>query len=244
MENRFDRIEAYLLGELKGAELETFAEEMKADPKLRMAVVSHYQAIRSVRVGALKGELEKIHKRLEAQGVLRKRSYQGFYFAAAAAMIAFLVAAYLGAFTNKPQYLLAYEEMHVVDPGLPTLMGVSEDPVFDEAMVAYRMGDYSGAVAGFERVLEVYPENDTVQYYLGMSYLEQKDRDIAVMYLNKVRGSESVALREKADWYLVMAYLQGGEVDKAKQVVGYIEKQEGHKYVKNGKVGRLMELLE
>ncbi len=82
-------------------------------------------------------------------------------------------------------------------------------------MVDYKQGNYDMAINKWEKLLAKKPENDTLNYFLGVSHLATGADNNAILFLKKVTNSNSYFEKE-ARYYLGLAHLKNGEIDKAK----------------------------
>jgi hypothetical protein len=75
------------------------------------------------------------------------------------------------------------------------------------------------------------PPLPCVSFYVGMSYLGLEDADKAIPLLSEGIQSKDPDIKQKAEWYLTLAYLKNHERDKAKAQLGkIIETTQQHRY--------------
>ena len=60
--------------------------------------------------------------------------------------------------------------------------------------------------------------NDTLRYYIASAWLAEGDAIAAIPLLEGMVDDPSSALRAKARWFLLLAYVRAGESAKAKAV--------------------------
>ena len=83
-------------------------------------------------------------------------------------------------------------------------------------MVDYKQENYQAAIEKWKPLLSEKPENDTLNYFLGVAYLaEKKDRE-AIDYLSEVSNNQSSMFLQESYYYLGLALLKSGEIEKAK----------------------------
>ena len=104
------------------------------------------------------------------------------------------------------------------DPGLPTVMGNNDNYPFYEAMVDYKEGNYDVAIKKWRGLLVSKPNNDTLNYFLGVAHLANDDSKSAIPYLEKIDVSESFFGKD-AKHYLGLAHLKSGDIEKAKALL-------------------------
>ncbi|NVO08734.1 MAG: tetratricopeptide repeat protein [Bacteroidales bacterium] len=91
------------------------------------------------------------------------------------------------------------------------------DSIFFSAMLSYQRGDYNSAIVDFRKVIEINPNAFTVQFYLGITYMELLDFEKAHENLMVVAKSNSL-FRDQALWYCGLCYLGEFKVEKAKTI--------------------------
>lgn len=118
------------------------------------------------------------------------------------------------------------------DPGLPTLMSLSEQYEFDKAMVDYKSKDYDKALQSFQNLLIENPNNDTLNFFIAQIFLAQNQAEKAIPYFEKVISDSNSIFTKDAYWYLGLEMLRQQRKDIAL------------KYIHQSEHERKQELLE
>jgi hypothetical protein len=86
-----------------------------------------------------------------------------------------------------------------------------------EPLTAYRAGDYQQAATGFAAFLTRNPESAAGHFYLGASELMRKNDPSAIAALQSgLRlAAAGSAEAEHAAWYLALAYVRTGQIERA-----------------------------
>ena len=84
---------------------------------------------------------------------------------------------------------------------------------YDDAVLAYTMGDYAVAIAGFEAVLAAEPDHFEAQLSLGMAFYRQENYARAIAEGHKAEAINSAEQRVHTN--LSLAYMKNGEKEKA-----------------------------
>ena len=105
------------------------------------------------------------------------------------------------------------------DPGLPTTMSTSLNYEFFDAMVNYKREEYDIAITKWERLLQDQSKNDTLNYFLGVSYLAKGDTQLADEFLQKIADHPESIFSRDAVHYRALALLKKGETEKAIQLL-------------------------
>lgn len=121
-----------------------------------------------------------------------------------------------------------YAEYYEKEIGLPVLMGATDNVLFAESMNTFKAGEYENALVGFEELLKVEINNDTLQYYIGCSYMELGKTDIAIEQFLSVNNT-SVFL-DKADYRLALLFIKKGQFGLAKGKLDEITSDKSHRY--------------
>jgi len=226
MDKQIDLFDQYLRGQLSEVERAHFEEKLQNDASFQGAFELHRKAIRAIEFAAIKDKMSAIGK--EAQ---RSKSLNTRTLVAIAASIALLVGAYVFVLdrVDPPlDYEQVFASIHFKDPGLPTLMGAAEhDQDLDDFMLAYKQNKYEEALAIGLALAKNQPENDTIQFYMAMSYFEMEQFDQAFDVLTKVELNEG-PMGQKAEWYLLMIDLKNGDLTSAKAGIKLISENPNH----------------
>ena len=84
---------------------------------------------------------------------------------------------------------------------------------FDEAVLAYTMGDYAAAVKGFEAVLAVETEHFEARLSLGMAFYRQENFARAIEEGHKAEAMN--ADEQRVHTNLSLAYMRSGDKERA-----------------------------
>lgn len=109
-----------------------------------------------------------------------------------------------------------------------------------EAAYAYGENDFATAIEKYEEIVEMGEADDYVTFFLGLSYLYNKNYNRAIVYLNKNVEKESGSYKQEAGWFVSLAYIKIGEPDKAKPVLEEVSKEGWN----SRKASRLLKALE
>lgn len=209
-QERFERIEAYLLGTLPVEEHARFEADMSADADLRHEVELQREHITAIALGGFSRTLAQAAQRhAGSAGGGRvvplgppRRNWLA-YAAALAALVA--VAAWM--LLRPPLNERLYAEFHVPDPGLPVPMSASDDALFHDAMVAYKLGDHQEAFDKWVRLKDSDRDTDTLRFYIGCAALESGLTQEAFTVFSTLAGRAG-PFQEKARGMLFMAALR------------------------------------
>lgn len=203
----FERIEKYLLDEMPDMEKLVFEEEMKGSPQLRKEVVLQGEMMLAVEAGEMKSRLETIHKK-----VTQKHTSPTWYLVAASIIL--LVS--LGIWTlNRPDKAeKLFAANLTIEPGLPVPMSATNNYQFYDAMVDYKSGKYDLAISKWKALLIEHPENDTLNYFVGIALFNSEDYGQAIPYFDQVLNLNSQSFSGKSEWYSALSFLQTKEFDR------------------------------
>jgi len=98
----------------------------------------------------------------------------------------------------------------------PTTMSNNDNYEFYEAMVNYKQGDYKTAISKWEVLQKTKPNNDTLNYFIGVANMANKNETNAISFLENVTKNSEFTLVNDAYYYLGLAYLKVNKVDEAK----------------------------
>ena len=233
-EQEFDQIEAHLNGEIDFASLTTGKSDAEVEA-LRAEVAAQREARLAVSVASLRQDLADIHGRATAADTdansqknpaAKVRSLNRWLAIAAAVLIAIGAGFWLLDSKENDRLLArhAYE-----DPGLPVVMGITDNRVFAEAMTDFKRGNYSTALPVFAD-LSAGASNDTLTYYYGATAFYTGDYVVATTPLQTVAEDDTSLFRERAEWLLALTYLAQDDRPAAKELLGRLTERPDHRF--------------
>lgn len=210
-QSNFERIEAYLLNRMPEKEKQTFLEDLKTNKRLKDELDLQRKLITTVEAGAFKEKLDAVHRRM----IRRKKQ---IWWISVAASVAILLSFSIWLLNRPTQYERLFTENLTIEPGLPLPMSAVDDYDFYDAMVDYKSGEYKIAEKKWMKLLKKEPENDTLNYFIGIALFNSEEYLKAEPYFIKVIKLNSSTYTGKSEWYLALSYLKTGETDKLRQL--------------------------
>ncbi len=218
----FEQIERFIRNEMPPDEYHAFASRIERDP----ALAARVREIRLVMTGvgeAMLGEkLQKLHGETTNKGKVRPISKPRYWLAAAG--IIGLLGIFIWMFSRPTENERLFTEFFEPDPGLMTSMGITDEYSFNRAMVDYKTGKYAEALATWEPMLASDIKNDTLNYFIGLSWLGEDEPKKAVILLRKIADDPASEFRIESYWYLGLALLKDGQVEEAKTFIARSDK--------------------
>jgi tetratricopeptide (TPR) repeat protein len=221
-QEQFERMEAYLLNELSEVDRRNFEQELAENANLQRELKVQKELMQAVELGALKETLAKIQSQTQVnQNTLGQSRW---WIGIAASFLAILaVGMWL---INKPDKHEKLFAAHVqYEPGLPVPMSANRASNenyqyhFSDAMVDFKNEQYQKAIQKWSELFEVKPNNDTLNYFIGSAHFNDKQYDIAVNYFLEVSKIETSEFHSKSDFYLVLCWLQTGDLKAINNLV-------------------------
>ncbi|HMR93404.1 MAG TPA: tetratricopeptide repeat protein [Chitinophagaceae bacterium] len=207
-------IESYLSGSLSAGELAIFEKRMEADALWREKVKEIQLLTAGIQESALQDALAHYHQPFQQKAPVVKMQWLKKAVAAAAVIVVLLAGTWW--FLLRPSADEKLFSGHFrPDPGLPTTMGVSDNYIFDRAMVDYKTGDYRKAIAGWEQLLQQDPGNDTLNYFIGSALLADGEFEKSLSCFDTVIKSGGSAFLQEAHWYKALALIRIGRRPEA-----------------------------
>lgn len=224
-----EKIESFLSGEMTETESEAFRLKMKKDPKLESQVKQTRLMLVGIREATLHEKLNEFHNEIKsgkAQAPVRKMLPK-FWIAAASAVIVVSVTMLL-ILNSKEENLFA--DYYQPDQGLMTTMGNADNNYeFNRAMVDYKSGKYKPAIERWITLFDPNSSNDTLNYFIGSSYLALEEAEKAIPYFKQVLEVNYSVFKDDATWYLGLALLKEGKKSEAIIQIEKSDNPEKHK---------------
>ena len=105
------------------------------------------------------------------------------------------------------------------DIGLPLKMNNANSSGFYEGMLEYKQENYKEAIAKWQDLLKANPENDTLNYFLGVAYLALGDDSKSIEYLENQERFRQGIFKEDAAYYAALARIKEGKLKEAKMLL-------------------------
>jgi tetratricopeptide (TPR) repeat protein len=211
-EEEFLNIERYLRKEMSDLERMQFLLRLNASKSLREKTEASRLMFIGIAEAALEDKLQNFH--IDQATKPRAKVFTMKYWAAAAAVLVLLVSI-TWLLTRPSENEKIYSEYFQADPGLITSMGATEDYIFNHAMVDYKAGNYSKAIASWEDLRKQSPASDTLNYFLGAAWLANDNAGESIAFFEKVVSQNESAFKEDAVWYLALAHISMNSKEKA-----------------------------
>lgn len=213
--------ERYINKTMASNEIIAFEKKLQNDPTFK----TQFEDIKTLLLGieeqSLKETLDSFHKDLSSD-TLKTNTVKPLFsiqkFAAAAAIIIAIGSFW---FFNQSNNEKLFDTYFIPDPGLPTTMSETSNFEFYDAMVNYKQGDYKTAISKWETLLISKPQNDTLNYFLGVAHLANKNEETSLKYLNTVTQNPKANFKNEAYYYLGLAYLKTDNVELAKKSLNF-----------------------
>jgi len=228
-QEQLESIERYINGTMSPKELKAFEARLVEEPDFKIQVEDIRILLLGVETQSLKEQLDEFHKDINKESVQKEspkiRYLQFRKFVAAAAVIIALGSFW---FFNQNSNEKLYAKYFSPDPGLPTNMSNTANFEFYDAMVNYKQGDYETAIKKWEILKSKNTNNDTLNYFLGVAYLANKNEVDAISFLEQSIKDKDFPLANDAYFYLGLAHLKEGHIELAKEHLekSYIEKSQ------------------
>lgn len=218
MEN-FDLIERYLLGKMTAEEKVAFEQRLELEPELSKEKETIAELILGVESHGLKSKLQGRVIGEENAKVVKMDSKSGFSIQKLAVAASFAAILFCGWWFLQPNINeedQLFSQAFITDPGLPTKMSETDNYDFYDAMVEYKMENYTKAI----EIWENKPGDigkDTLDYYLGMAYLNSENYSKATEKLTTI--ADNSAMAHKAKWYILSILIKEQKYDAAKKLI-------------------------
>ncbi|GAB3983294.1 hypothetical protein GCM10028806_56340 [Spirosoma terrae] len=230
--DNFDLFEAYTNQTLSDKERQELENRLHSDVRLQSDFREYQQFRHSIEAVKLKEQLERIHKRLEKRGEIDttdrppqplKSAFGRRQTIVLTVIVVLLLVGGLYRFSRPSraeQTYVAYYQPEPVSRGAATC-----SPSLMPGIQAYRSGQYKQALQEFSQLPA---QQLCVSYYVGLTQLALNQEKEAITSLKAASAdtlNEPALVRQKAEWYLALAYLKAGQITEAKQQLTIVVQQ-------------------
>lgn len=247
-EEQFELIEAYLKNELSALDRASFEQDLAADAELR-AEVNHQRDFRlGLRALGIQRALEQASSQynasagtttrvLESTTVVRPLSMWRYWAAAASVAVMLGVGYYAYQQTAGRQADIAYAESAPSDTDGEWLRSFPSRTVSTQtrtqllgAFRNYKAGKYDDVI----QQLKTLPADKKTVYYknylLGLSHLANKQPTVAIPLLRQAQTAPVLQIRQKAEWFLALAYVKNDQKERALPILKRISTDKAHPF--------------
>ena len=215
MNNTDDQILAYLNGEMTEEDKSEFEAVLQKDESLQKQLIL---------IKVLQDDLDRArvirHLRDKPAPVitLNRRFIKPLMLAAGVVLLAGLGLLFIKNKESQPDSLFyTYYEKPLRLPAMK--MGSLNPHSFlnhcQYAMASYASGDYETTLANLTKLKARFANNDSLQFYLGICYIELGQPDSAAFYFDKLLLQSSGEYKDASGWYRLLVYLQEEKPDEA-----------------------------
>ena len=227
-------IERYINGTMTSKELKDFNQLLELDNEFKTKVEDVKTMLTGIETQALKEKLNEFHKDIPKTIVENtpKTKVRFLNFSKISIAAAIIIAVGSIWFFNTSKNEKIYANFFKPDPGLPTTMSATNNFDFYDAMVNYKHGDYTIAIDKWQVLQERKPDNDTLNYFLGVAHLANKNVTDAIPYLERsIEAQDDFTFLDEAYLYLGLAYLKEGNIELAKKHLNTSETADAKKII-------------
>jgi len=221
-QNTFERIESYLNQSLNAEEHADFERQIDSDPVLKQEVELHrslYAELNDIDSLEFRKKVVEIGKNHNNQQP--KSSFFSWKIAASLlVLIGLSVYLWLKPTTGEDLFETYYKAYPVED-----MVRGENTTDNDEILQRYTNGNYNEVLADLKRLSKENPNNETLQLYLGNSYLNLDHEEEAIIVFQNI--TKQSKYYEDGQWYLALAYIKHKDFKKAKECLNWLIAYDG-----------------
>jgi tetratricopeptide (TPR) repeat protein len=223
---QLETIERFLHNKMMPEERQVFIARLSSNELLKKNVDEMQLVLLGIEEASVKEKLVGFHNSLPKSAAPKQAVVKALrlksWLAAASVLLIVSVGSWL-IFSNPGDNESLFKAYFHPDPGLVSTMSLSENYLFDRAMVDYKTGNFKAAIKTWDSLQRIQPANDTLNYFLGTASLSNNELDNAIRYLQNVAAMPASVFSKDANWYLGLAYLKKGD---RKEAIYYIERSD------------------
>ena len=187
-------------------------EELAQIPDISKKI-EHVKKVREeIEDSIRQSKIREFHKHISADEKpsdiksINNTKLNGIWYAAAAVLVVLIGIYWMMGKSNTSEKIFA--ENFKPDNGLPLRMNTADASGFYEGMLDYKQGKYKEAIERWEVLLKGNPENDTLNYFLGVSNLALDNAAKSLEYLENQERFQQGIFKEDAAWYAALAKIK------------------------------------
>ncbi len=213
-------IDSYLNNTMTTRELKDFERLLEIDDDFKRQV-DYVKKMRTKSEALEKGPSSPPPKNRPKAGLqteITPKSSRFLYYSRITALAALLIAIGGIWFFSRTPNQTTYSKYFSPAPGLSAEEDNGSSFEFYDAMANYNEGDYNLAIDKWKQLSEKQPENDSLNYFIGVAYLGIDNTEEAVPFLERaIEAEDSFPFLDNTYYYLGLAYIKEGNIDLAKK---------------------------
>jgi len=218
--NNFEKIDDFIMGKLKGEELNSFNLELASNEELSAAVEQRNKLYHGIREAGRKefvADLKEIHKDVigskQKPSKVIKFNWRPLLMVASTLLVVITSWWLWSGNENDPNSLFASNyEPYALNQNLRDDSG-SED--FVEGAKLYREKNYAESLPIFQKLAEK-NNSPSLKMAIAISHFENDNTPRAIETLQEIIASEDPFLSDLANWYSALFYIKLDEKENAK----------------------------
>jgi len=220
----FEKIEAYLHGDLSSEALADFERLLEKDLDLQQEVKKHHemeQAISDPEREHLQQKLDQVKTELRSESKYLNtfsRTYRKYW--AVAAVILLILGVFAVFQLSKPGYEDLYSAYYKPYPAQDIMRGEGEVTPSASFMKDYRQGDYGQALDKLEKAINLNSKNGQLWLYLGNCHMQLNNLQLALDAFQRIDPKGDFG--KDAQWFSALCYLKMGKAEPAKNELGQL----------------------
>ncbi|WP_298498704.1 hypothetical protein [uncultured Algibacter sp.] len=227
-------IERYINGSMPPQELKDFNQLLELDNDFKTKVEDVKIMLSGIETQSLKEKHDELHqdnyKTSEKKSSTNKIRFLYYRKIAIAAAIIFAIGSIWFFATSKNDKL--FTKYFKPDPGITTTAKNPNNLEFYDAMENYKHGNFIQAINKWRIIQERKPNNDTLNYFIGVAYLSDNNIIDAIPFLERsIEADDSFIFLDEAYLYLGLAYLKEGNLELAKKHLSTSETSKARKLI-------------
>ena len=215
----FEKIENYLNNDLPGTDKEQFEKELQENEELRNEVQLHREmqtAIGDADTIAFRKKIEPLSSEKRSKKSISSSSILKI----AAVFIVILATTFFLIQSKNNNGNGLFQDYYVLYPVEDLLRGQSANEQRQQLLKKYSNMEFAEIVDDLESLSAEFPEDSSLQMYLGNCYLNTGADTKAVSLFDKIPADSKHY--DHAQWYLALAYLKEENREMAKKTLEHI----------------------
>ncbi len=234
IQDRYEIIEAYINGQLTGAELSDFEAKLQSDSDLAAQVLLFKDIDAGLSDKSVLDFQALVHSEGEAflqkntstEAAVKKIGWSRSFLGIAATLLVLVVSTFIYWQINSGKTLSGkalyaqHFDTYTLNQSIRS-NDTAEDPTFQIAVEQYRSEDFKAATATFQKLATNAEQDMVLSFCLAYAYLNQKTPqfDLAQAQFQKIIDEGQSIYVHRAKWYLALIYLEKEERSKAETLL-------------------------
>jgi len=223
MDNKYNLIDSYLMGEMSVKDQTEFENLLRNDSELMKEYLFRKNMNDAISEKDVMDLRDKLNRITNSSNIFKESKRKLLIITTLAAVfVGLTVISTLFFFDKSPNSNMLFEQYYTKYPSIVSARSINDsnkEKLFLESFLAYETDDYANAIFYMNQLLKKEDSNNLLLFYLAISELEQDKLKESEEHLKILIQNKKHIFWEQAHWYLALNYIKQDNISEAKEIL-------------------------